>query len=162
MIEEAGLKKDALGINVQINQRDVSGEVLKYPGNAGRNYAPKETSGEAMCNLGIGGRGHCEHFAPLNIGTPAAVVPRTFTVRLHFAELEDIAPGQRVFDVNIQDQTAITRLDVTRSVGQDRRPDDGPGVEWSFLGGFDERCRGRGVARPRLDRKHGDEALAVG
>src|SRR5207253_3925738 len=31
-LEEAGLKKDRLAINVQINQKDVSGEALLYPG----------------------------------------------------------------------------------------------------------------------------------
>jgi len=41
----------------------------------------------------------------------------TYTARLHFAEMEDIAPGGRVFDVKIQDQTAISRLDIVKEAG---------------------------------------------
>ena len=33
--------------------------------------------------------------------------PRTLSVRLHFAELADIAPGRRVFDVKLQGRTVV-------------------------------------------------------
>ncbi|NOX53165.1 MAG: hypothetical protein GXP27_01745 [Planctomycetes bacterium] len=40
--------------------------------------------------------------------------PRRFTVRLHFAEIEDVVPGQRIFDVAIQGKTVAKQLDVIR------------------------------------------------
>lgn len=46
---------------------------------------------------------------------------RTFTVRLHFAELKDVRPGERVFDVKIQDRTVIEDLDVASEAGGCRK-----------------------------------------
>jgi len=43
--------------------------------------------------------------------------PRSFTVRLHFAEVEDVGPGQRVFDVAVQGKTVLTDLDIVREAG---------------------------------------------
>ena len=40
-----------------------------------------------------------------------------FTVRLHFAELEDIAPGRRVFDIRIQGKTVQQGFDVAKEAG---------------------------------------------
>ena len=37
---------------------------------------------------------------------------RSFTVRLYFAEIEDLRPGRRVFDVAVQGQTVLRGLDV--------------------------------------------------
>jgi hypothetical protein len=45
---------------------------------------------------------------------PAA---RKFTLRLHFAELDDVAPGERVFDVLVQGQTVLKGVDVVREAG---------------------------------------------
>ena len=45
---------------------------------------------------------------------------RTYRVRLHFAELQDVKPGQRVFDVNIQGKTVIRNLDVVTEAGGPR------------------------------------------
>jgi len=45
---------------------------------------------------------------------------RSFTVRLHFAEVEDARPGQRVFDVAIQGKTILERLDIAREAGGNR------------------------------------------
>jgi hypothetical protein len=39
---------------------------------------------------------------------------RTYCVRLHFAELEDVQPDQRVFDVRLQGKTVIENLDVVK------------------------------------------------
>jgi len=47
-------------------------------------------------------------------------IPRPYTVRLYFAEVEDLNPGQRVFDVFIQGQEVLSGFDVARSA-------DGPG-----------------------------------
>jgi hypothetical protein len=43
--------------------------------------------------------------------------PRSFTVRLHFAEIDDVQPGQRVFDVAVQGETVLQGLDVVRAAG---------------------------------------------
>ena len=42
---------------------------------------------------------------------------RQFTVRLHFAELDDVQPGERVFDVLLQGKTALENFDVVREAG---------------------------------------------
>ncbi len=52
---------------------------------------------------------------------PSMPAERTFTVRLHFAELEDVKPGRRVFDVTIQGKTVIQGLDVVAAAGGRRR-----------------------------------------
>ena len=57
----------------------------------------------------------CEAFLPLSFGPPK--VENTYTVRLHFAEVEDIEPGRRVFDVKIQDQAALGEFDIVREAG---------------------------------------------
>ncbi|NQT54115.1 hypothetical protein HQ576_18815, partial [bacterium] len=41
--------------------------------------------------------------------------PRTFTVRLHFAELDDVRRGERVFDVRLQGKTVLEDFDVVRA-----------------------------------------------
>ena len=45
----------------------------------------------------------------------------SYTARLHFAETDDVKPGQRVFDVKIQDTTVIEGLDVVAEAGGCRR-----------------------------------------
>jgi hypothetical protein len=45
----------------------------------------------------------------------------TYTVRLHFAELAEIKPGERVFGVKLQGKTVLEALDVAKEAGgQDR------------------------------------------
>jgi hypothetical protein len=53
----------------------------------------------------------------LGLGAPPLVPPREFTLRLHFAELDDAKPGQRVFDVKVQGRTVLDALDVAREAG---------------------------------------------
>ncbi len=117
----AGLATDSLGINFQINQRDISAEILRFPGGQGRDWKPKQTNGEALTYLGLEGRAHCRNFTPLGLGTAPALKPRPFTVRLHFAEVEDAKPGERVFDVKLQDQVVIKDLDVVKAAGGPRK-----------------------------------------
>jgi len=38
-------------------------------------------------------------------------------VRLHFAELEDVKPGERVFDVALQQKVVLKGLDVVTAAG---------------------------------------------
>ena len=120
-VEAAGLKRDRIGINCQMNQKDVSAEPPESPGLPLFPKPLKETGGEAMCYLGIEGRSHCQNFAPLDLGEPRDIEPRLFTVRLHFAELElDAKPGQRVFDVKLQGRTVLRNLDVVKEAGAAR------------------------------------------
>jgi hypothetical protein len=45
---------------------------------------------------------------------PAA---RLFVVRLHFAELDDVKEGERVFDVLLQGKTILKDFDIVRAAG---------------------------------------------
>ncbi len=46
---------------------------------------------------------------------------KNYTVRLHFAELEDVKAGERVFDIKIQGKTAAENFDIAaESGGKDR------------------------------------------
>jgi hypothetical protein len=47
----------------------------------------------------------------------SAGAPRKYTVRLHFAEPDDVEPGERVFGVTIQGKSAFQRLDVAGEAG---------------------------------------------
>ena len=40
-----------------------------------------------------------------------------YTVRLHFAELDEVAPGQRVFDVLLQNEVVLKDFDVMQEAG---------------------------------------------
>jgi outer membrane protein assembly factor BamB len=46
---------------------------------------------------------------------------RVYTVRLHFAEPDQVQPGQRVFDVALQGQTVLRGFDMVREAGGTRR-----------------------------------------
>ena len=47
---------------------------------------------------------------------------RLYTVRLHFAELDErVGPGDRVFDVSLQRETVLEDLDVVEAAGGHRR-----------------------------------------
>ncbi|MBI2438150.1 MAG: hypothetical protein HYV36_04980, partial [Lentisphaerae bacterium] len=60
-------------------------------------------------------------FVPINFRQTAASPARPYTVRLHFAELRDIAPGKRVFDVRLQNKSVTQALDIVRLSGAPRR-----------------------------------------
>lgn len=47
--------------------------------------------------------------------------PHTYTVRLYFAEPDDLQPGQRRFSVQLQDETVLTDLDVVAEAAGPRR-----------------------------------------
>jgi len=55
--------------------------------------------------------------ADLVFERPPAPSSRSYTVRLHFAELDEVRPGDRVFDVEIQGKTVIQGLDVVSEAG---------------------------------------------
>jgi len=52
---------------------------------------------------------------------PNIPVVRAYTVRLHFVEPGDAAPGERIFDVAIQGQRVLRDLDIARDAGGPRR-----------------------------------------
>jgi outer membrane protein assembly factor BamB len=120
-LTDAGLQKDRVGINFQSNQKDVSSEVLRFPGGVGRDWKSKETSSEALTYLGLEGRARCRNFTPLGLGIAPTIQPRPFTVRLHFAELDDVKPGERMFDVTLQGQVVEKSLDVVTAAGGPRK-----------------------------------------
>lgn len=99
----AGLDKDRLVVNFQTNTTLPLGYGLRF---------------EALRYPGPGGRNRCEYFVRLGLGEPPpARGPRPFTVHLHFAELENLKPGERVFDVKLQGQTVLERFDVVAAAG---------------------------------------------
>ena len=120
-LADAGLDTNAPAVNFQVNQKDVSGEALKYLGGKGRNWRGNTTSSEALIPLGASGRRRCENAVPLSLDGRAVAPQRSFTVRLHFAELDDVGPGQRVFDVKLQGEVVLKGFDVVREAGAARR-----------------------------------------
>jgi hypothetical protein len=98
-LAEAGLDKSSLQVNIMTSGPFRTTEALRVPGWIGRE--------------------RCQNFVPLRLGPAGAAppAPRRFTVRLHFAELDDIRPGQRVFSVKIQGRTVLDGFDVAREVG---------------------------------------------
>ena len=52
--------------------------------------------------------------------TAAPVPPTRHTVRLHFAEPNDVTAGVRVFDVRLQGQMAVKGLDIVAETGSPR------------------------------------------
>jgi hypothetical protein len=59
----------------------------------------------------------CVGFRPVGGDPGPPPEPRSFTVRLHFAEIDDLGPGERVFDVSLQGKTVLEGLDVAREAG---------------------------------------------
>jgi hypothetical protein len=56
----------------------------------------------------------------LALGGPSAQ-PQRYTVRLYFAEPEDLRPGERPFSVALQGEEVLRDLDVAREAGGPRR-----------------------------------------
>ena len=52
---------------------------------------------------------------------PPAKQSGKYTLRLFFAEPEDLQPGQRLFDVVVADQPPIENLDIVKEAGAPRR-----------------------------------------
>jgi hypothetical protein len=52
---------------------------------------------------------------------PLPMTPRPFTVRLTFAEPDDLLPGQRVFSVRMQGRNVLEDFDIVRAAGGARR-----------------------------------------
>jgi hypothetical protein len=56
----------------------------------------------------------------MKLGT-SGTTPQTYTLRLHFAELADVQPGERVFDVSVQGKPKLSDLDVVQEAGGKNR-----------------------------------------
>jgi len=55
------------------------------------------------------------------IESPVVAPKRRMTVKLHFAEPDDLKPGQRVFDVAIQGKKVLKNFDIVKEAGAPRR-----------------------------------------
>jgi hypothetical protein len=64
----------------------------------------------------------CTRFCQTGESPRRSPATRSFTVRLHFAEIDDVRPGQRVFDVAIQGLTVLKNFDIVRDAGGSNRP----------------------------------------
>jgi hypothetical protein len=53
---------------------------------------------------------------------PTPLKPRAYQLRLHFAEIEDRHPGERVFHVKVQGRLVAENLDIVRQAGGLGRP----------------------------------------
>ncbi|HUS81144.1 MAG TPA: PQQ-binding-like beta-propeller repeat protein [Armatimonadota bacterium] len=100
MIRSAGLAPDTMRLNLfHFNSTPVGPRQVRlvYPG----------TYGWAKCSS----------FKYLTFEPPTAAEPGTFDVTLHFAELQDLQPGQRVFDIRLQGRTVAESFDIAREAG---------------------------------------------
>jgi hypothetical protein len=102
-VEKAKFNKKGLGIRLHShNHTGIGPEMVQYK------Y-------RTWHRLGVRARLVKIAYAPVS-----ELEDRTYRVRLHFAELEDVKPGQRMFDVNLQGQTIIGNLDVVKEAGGPR------------------------------------------
>ena len=51
---------------------------------------------------------------------PEGTAARNYTVRFHFAEPDDLKPGERVFDVTVQGRRVLDDLDIVKEAGRPR------------------------------------------
>jgi alpha-tubulin suppressor-like RCC1 family protein/chitodextrinase len=65
------------------------------------------------------GRSTCTRFCPVGLGTPVGDLGKTraYTVRLHFAEPDNVSTGQRVFDIGLQGATVASSFDIVAQAG---------------------------------------------
>ena len=72
-------------------------------------------------SLGSQGDTRCRNFVPLGVGPARPTRPRSFTIRLHFAELSNVEPSTRVFDVKLQNKTVLKDFDIASEAGGVRK-----------------------------------------
>lgn len=100
-LADAGIDRESLTLNAQVGD---------HPNVA-----------ESIVRLGGKGREHCENFVPLGLDKIPVMKPRLFTVRLHFAEMDEVKPGRRIFDVKLQGETVLKNFDVVQAAGGVRK-----------------------------------------
>ncbi|KKM05238.1 hypothetical protein LCGC14_1756120, partial [marine sediment metagenome] len=59
----------------------------------------------------------CRQFNPLGLGAPRPTSVKPYLVRLHFAELDPLRPGGRVFDVKVQGKVVLKAFDPVKVAG---------------------------------------------
>ena len=116
-LTDAGLDVKSLAVNFQMNQKNLTAFMTAYPGAESNENPTSEASSEPMATLGFEGRTRCANFAPLGLGAAPPAPQRSYTVRLHFAELQDIPVGARIFDVKIQGKTVLENFDIVKEAG---------------------------------------------
>jgi len=62
------------------------------------------------------------HYLPMISEPPPAPSERTFTVRLHFAERDEIKAGERRFDVLLQGKPVLKDFDIVKEAGERWKP----------------------------------------
>ncbi len=72
--------------------------------------------GAAVESSRLAGHWRMESLLPAS-GPPSAVADHIYTVRLVFAEIEGLKPGERVFDVYLQGRECLSGLDIAREAG---------------------------------------------
>ena len=105
----AGLWKEQLMMNVEISRSFLN--VPPAPG-----YIPSTIPNKVNPSV-------AQYMSPLYLDAPRGAVTNVtpHTVRLHFAEMEGMTNGQRVFDVQLQGQTVLTNWDVVAQAGGPKR-----------------------------------------
>jgi hypothetical protein len=100
---------------------------LSWPGGYSDNFRPEtlyqyHADATPICGTDVPWVFASGNKGPIRLRVNVSRMPETTTyrVRLLFAELEDMAPGQRVFDVLINKQTALASFDVAREAGATR------------------------------------------
>jgi outer membrane protein assembly factor BamB/PKD repeat protein len=78
---------------------------------------------QLLINVSVSGSSLTSLYTPVYLDAPRGLTAtkRTHTVRLYFAEMEGKAPGQRVFNVNLQGQPVLKGLDVVKEAGGPKR-----------------------------------------
>lgn len=71
--------------------------------------------------MGEHGLKRVQEFLPLGLGSARPAPKRTFRLRLHFAEPDDVEAGTRVFDVKVQNRTVLSDLDIVSASGRQNR-----------------------------------------
>ena len=84
-----------------------------------QNQASPGRSRVYVIDPGLEGFDSSRVFRPV-VYEPSREPPRRFTVRLHFAEPDDLKPGERVFSVDLQGRRVLKDLDVVKEAGAPR------------------------------------------
>jgi outer membrane protein assembly factor BamB len=109
VIEGAGIKRDQVVMNVDINRSRLAGGYDRFRTDK---HEPREQWFVAM-----------NSYVPLWLDRlpPEAAQTAPHAVRLFFAEMDDVHPGDRVFDVSLQGQPVLRSLDVRKEAGVRRK-----------------------------------------
>jgi hypothetical protein len=85
-------------------------------------FHPNQVSGEGLNWVAASGVQNVESVkVPLVIGDEVNDGPQLYTVRLHFAEPDNLEAGERVFGITVQGKPVFDEVDVVRETGAMRR-----------------------------------------